>query len=171
MVKSKAGIKAIPYENGGNWMRKRERDICDPKAIESIIEKATVCRLAMCDKGVPYLVPLCFGYENGALYFHSATEGTKLDILKRNSQICFEMDIDCELVRSGDRCSMRYRSVIGNGYASLVEDPADKCHALDLIMEHYRQELFAYPETALRRTVIIKVEIQKMTGKTTHGDV
>ncbi len=146
-------------------MRKKEREIYDPLATESIIERANVCRLAMCEKGVPYVVPLCFGYEVGALYFHSATEGRKLEILKDNPKVCFEMDVDWELVRSGNRCNMKYRSVIGNGHATLVEEPADKRHALDLIMRHYHQEPFAYPEATLKRTAIIKVEIEEMTGK------
>jgi hypothetical protein len=110
-------------------------------------------------------VPLCFGYEKGELYFHSATEGRKLEILKKNPRVSFEMDIDWELVRSGDHCNMRYRSVIGFGNASLVEAQEDKRNSLDLIMRHYLQEPFAYPEATLKRTVIIKVEIEEMTGK------
>jgi len=86
---------------------KKEREIRDPKVIESIISRTNVCRLAMCDEGLPYVVPLCFGYEKGALYFHSATVGRKLEILKKNPKVSFEMDIDWELVRSSDRCNMR----------------------------------------------------------------
>jgi nitroimidazol reductase NimA-like FMN-containing flavoprotein (pyridoxamine 5'-phosphate oxidase superfamily) len=119
----------------------------------------------MCDEGLPYVVPLCFGYEKGALYFHSATVGRKLEILKKNPKVSFEMDIDWVLVRSGDRCNMRYRSVIGFGDASLIEASEDKRNALDLIMRHYHQEPFAYPQDTLKRTAIIKVEIEEMTGK------
>jgi hypothetical protein len=75
------------------------------------------------------------------------------------------MDIDWEIVRSGDHCNMRYRSVIGFGNASFVEDPEDKRNSLDLIMRHYHQEPFSYPEDTLKRTAIIKVEIEEMTGK------
>jgi nitroimidazol reductase NimA-like FMN-containing flavoprotein (pyridoxamine 5'-phosphate oxidase superfamily) len=144
---------------------KKGREIRDPKVIESIISRANVCRLAMCDEGLPYVVPLCFGYEKGALYFHSATVGRKLEILKKNPKVSFEMDIDWELVRSGDRCNMRYRSVIGFGDASLIEASEDKRNALDLIMRHYHQEPFAYPQATLKRTAIIKVEIEEMMGK------
>jgi len=56
-------------------MRKKEREIRDPKVIESIVCRANVCRLAMCEEGLPDVVPLFFGYEKGALYFHSATVG------------------------------------------------------------------------------------------------
>jgi len=60
---------------------------------------------------------------------------------------------------------MRYRSVIGFGSAAFVEAPEDKRNSLDLIMRHYHQEPFAYPEATLKRTAIIKVEIEEMTGK------
>ena len=103
-------------------MRRKEREISDPQVLESIINSAKVCRLAMCEGGVPFVVPLCFGYEKGALYFHSAIEGRKLEILKKNPRVSFEMDIDWELVRSGDHCNMRYRSVIGFGKATLFNN-------------------------------------------------
>ncbi len=147
-------------------MRRQEREISDPKVLESIINKASVCRLAMCEGSVPYIVPLCFGYEKGALYFHSAIEGRKLEILKKNPRVCFEMDIDCELVKSGDRCTMKYRSVIGNGQASFIETLEDKRNALDLIMRHYNQEPIPYPDPVLTNMLaVIKAEIKEMTGK------
>ncbi len=147
-------------------MRRKEREITDPKVLESIINRANVCRLAMCEGDVPYIVPLCFGYERGALYFHSATEGRKLDILQKNPRVSFEMDVDSELVRTGDRCTMKYRSIIGSGNASLIEALEDKRNALDLIMMHYHQEPIVCPEPVLMNVAIIKVEIEEMTGKT-----
>lgn len=68
-------------------MRRKEREICDPEEMESIISRACVCRLAMCEGYAPYVVPLCFGYEGEYLYFHSATEGRKLEILKKNPRV------------------------------------------------------------------------------------
>lgn len=147
-------------------MRRQEREISDPKVLESIISKANICRLAMCEGGVPYVVPLCFGYEKGTLHFHSAMEGRKLEILKKNPKVCFEMDIESEIVKSEDRCTMKYRSVIGSGNASFIEALEDKRKALDLIMRHYNQESFPYPEPVLiNMLAVIKVKIVKMTGK------
>jgi len=146
-------------------MRRKDREITDLGEIESIIQRAEVCRLAFCDMGKPYVVPLCFGYRRGEFYFHSASEGRKLDMLRNNRRVCFEMDIDQELIRSIDRCSMRYRSVIGSGSARIVEERDERAEALDLIMHHYRQEPFIYSEETLERTVIIKVEIEELTGK------
>jgi Predicted flavin-nucleotide-binding protein len=146
-------------------MRRNDREISDLGEIESIIQRADICRLAFCDRGKPYVVPLCFGYRREAIYFHSAREGRKLDMIRNNRQVCFEMDIDQELIRSIDRCSMRYRSVIGSGLARIVEERDVMAEALDLIMRHYRQEPFIYSEETLESTVIIKVEIEELTGK------
>jgi hypothetical protein len=146
-------------------MRRKEREISDPIVLESIINEANVCRLALCEGGMPYMVPLCFGYEKGVLYFHSAVEGRKLEIIHKNPRVCFEIDIDWELVRSGDRCSLKYKSVIGFGNASFIEESKDKRNALDLIMRHYNQEPIDYPEPIVNSVAVIKVEIEEMTGK------
>jgi len=102
-------------------MRRKDREIEDRAELESIISAANVCRLAMSENDRPYIVPLCFGYKNDNLYFHSAGEGKKLEMLRKNKYVCFEMDIDHELVRADLPCEseMKYRSVIGFGQASL----------------------------------------------------
>jgi uncharacterized protein len=146
-------------------MKRKDREICDKDVMESIICQANVCRLAFCDGFVPYVVPLCFGYCQGVIYFHAAKEGRKLEILSKNSKVCFEIDIDQEQIRSQDHCSMRYRSVIGFGTASIVVEKEEKVQALDQIMRHYHQEPSAYSEATLERTAIIKVNIEDMTGK------
>lgn len=150
-------------------MRRNDKAITDREEIDSIIRISQVCRLAMCEGGLPYVVPLCFGYDEGTLYFHSASEGLKLDVLKRNNRVCFEMDIAQELIRPNcdnrDNCSMRYKSVIGFGRAYFIREPAEKMNALDIIMRHYSQEPFAYPEAVIANTEVFKVEIEGMTGK------
>jgi nitroimidazol reductase NimA-like FMN-containing flavoprotein (pyridoxamine 5'-phosphate oxidase superfamily) len=74
-------------------MRRSEREIKDRALIDAIIRQCQVCRLGLSDGEEPYIVPLCFGYDGETLYFHSAPEGKKLDILRNNSRVCFEFDI------------------------------------------------------------------------------
>ena len=148
-------------------MRRKEKEITDIKEIEFIIQQSQVCRLALADEGLPYIVPLCFGYKNKMLYFHSAKEGQKIDILRRNRQVCFEFDIDAR-VRSGKTAcawGMGYKSVIGYGTASLVEDPEEKQKALDIIMRQYSEGEFEYSAKNLAEMLVIKVDISAMTGK------
>ncbi|MBC8471645.1 MAG: pyridoxamine 5'-phosphate oxidase family protein [Planctomycetes bacterium] len=148
-------------------MRRKDQEITDIASIEDIIRKGQVCRLALSENGRPYIVPLCFGYKDNNLYFHSAREGKKLDILRKNNNVCFEIDIDHELVKGKKacNCSMKYRSVIGFGKAELIEDIEPKRRAFNIIMQNYFEGFFKYPEESIQNTVIIKVEIESMTGK------
>ncbi|MDP6627262.1 MAG: pyridoxamine 5'-phosphate oxidase family protein [Methanopyri archaeon] len=148
-------------------MRRADREVTDREEIESILERATVCRLGMCADGEPYVVPLSFGYVDGRLYFHSASEGKKLDILRGNGKVCFEVDVDTEVIPAKSPCGwgMRYASVIGFGTASIVEDLDEKRSALDIIMTHYGGHGANYPALMLRKVAIIRVDIENMTGK------
>lgn len=148
-------------------MRRKDKEITDKSEIESIINRAMVCRLALADQNRPYVVPLCFGYKDNSLYFHSAGEGKKIDMLKKNNRVCFEFDVDYEIIKADKACSwgMPYKSVIGFGRASFVEDFDSKRQALNIIMRQYGGKSFEYPKEKVDNTLIIKVEIEHMTGK------
>ena len=148
-------------------MRRKDKIVEDIEAMETIIRGAKICRLGLCENEQPYIVPLCFGYEDKNLYFHCATEGKKLDILKSNNNVCFEMDIDPGLMEADEACNwgFTYKSIIGFGRALIVNDVEMKCRALDLIMKHYTQGSFTYSAESLDNIVIIRVEIEEMTGK------
>ncbi len=135
--------------------------------MEEIISRSTVCRLAMTDGDRPYLVPLCFGYRNGSLFFHSALQGRKVDILKRNPNVCFAFDIDQEVTAAERACgwSMRYRSVVGFGKARIVEEEDDKRKALEIIMENYSAGEHSFDDSEVSSVLIIRVDIEEMTGK------
>ena len=148
-------------------MRRKEKEISDKTIMESIILRSSVCRLALSEDGRPYVVPLCFGYKDNILYFHSAREGMKLDILKQNNKVCIEFDIDHEIVEADDACGwgMKYQSVIGFGKGSIIDDLEKKRKALDIIMQHYSRSSYEFPDSKVKKTVIIKVEIEHMTGR------
>ena len=77
-------------------MRRKDREVTDLGAIERIIGDCKVLRLGMVDGRRPYVVPLNFGFDlrGGVLelYCHSAPEGRKVEVLRRNPEVCFEMD-------------------------------------------------------------------------------
>ncbi|MDR2759002.1 MAG: pyridoxamine 5'-phosphate oxidase family protein, partial [Spirochaetaceae bacterium] len=107
-------------------MRRKDREITDIEELRGIISRCKVCRLAMAENNRPYVVPLNFGYEyqNGELilYFHGAQEGEKIDMLKKNPQVCFEMDGGHRLVegREAHDYSFAYESIIGFGEVEFV---------------------------------------------------
>lgn len=148
-------------------MRRTDKQIHDVAAMEGILRRATICRLAISADDRPYVVPLCFGYQDNTLYFHCAPEGMKLDILRKNDRVCFEADVDHEFVRANDACgwSLKYRSVIGFGRAVIVEGAAAKRAALDVIMGHYANGPFQYSADAVVKTTVVRIEIESMTGK------
>lgn len=149
-------------------MRKENREISDKSVIRALMEEAPVCRIGFCDDGSPYVVPMNFGLGENCLFLHCAAEGRKLDILRQNDRVCFEMDFLREIRQGPASCGWgaRYESVIGFGRAILVEDAAEKRFALDRIMEHYRaQGPYAYPDDILAKTAIIRIEIESLTGK------
>ena len=148
-------------------MRRKDKQINDVAVINDILSSTRVCRLALCENNQPYVVPLCFGYKDNTLYFHCAGQGKKLDILRKNKNVCFEIDIDCEVVKADQPCDwgMKYKSVIGFGKAVFIENIEQKCKALDVIMQQYSGGTFEYPANAIENIVVIKIGIESMTGK------
>jgi len=148
-------------------MQKKEKEINNIEEINAIIAKAKVCRLAMVNGDTPYVVPLSFGYHNNTLYFHGATEGQKIKIIRKNPNICFEFDQLFETLVSETACkwSMKYQSIIGFGKAILIEEQEEKRTALEIIMSQYSNQEFQFPDDMLKATAVIKVEIESMTGK------
>ncbi len=151
-------------------MRRSDKEIKDINIIEGILREAQVCRIALCDDNKPYIVPMNFGFKDNYLYLHSAAEGRKMDILSKNRNICFEVDIQNELIKSDNACNwgMKYYSVIGFGKAIFIEDINEKREALNIIMQKYNEndaKSFEYSEITLNKTAVIKVEITEITGK------
>ena len=150
-------------------MRRSEKEIGDETEIREVIRRCVVCRLGMVDDGLPYVVPLSFGYEAGQLFLHSAPEGRKIETLRKNPQVCFEFDVDCQVVRAAEPCdwAMRFRSVVGFGRAEFVDDPEEKRRALAVIMRQYAgaEERFSVPDRGLERTTVIRIDVESMTGK------
>ena len=149
-------------------MRRKDKEIVDKEIMESIVQKAIVCRIALSDNNMPYLIPVNFGYKDNVLYFHSATEGKKIEILKKNNKVCIEVDINHKIIAHEKPCSfgMRYNSVIGFGTASFIDDMEKKKDALGIIMDHYAPgKNFEFRERMLNRIVVIQIKIDSMTGK------
>ncbi len=153
-------------------MRRKDRELSDFNEILAILDKCDVCRLAMVDNGKPYVVPLNFGCseENGVitLYFHSAAEGRKIDILKIAPAVCVEMDCSHELITGEKACdfTMDFKSIIGSGKAEFIDSEEEKVFALTRIVQKYSDAVsFEFDENLLKRTTLFKVNVSDFTGK------
>ncbi|MDR0733908.1 MAG: pyridoxamine 5'-phosphate oxidase family protein [Dysgonamonadaceae bacterium] len=151
-------------------MRRKEREITDRREIDEIVYSARVMRLALADNNMPFLVPLFYAYDGTSLYFHSARAGTKIDILKRNNQVCFEISVDHGVVESDSACDFeaRHRTVIGFGKAVFVEDEAERTAALTRIVKQFTDKTFEFPKANLHATAIVRIDIDLIKGKK-HG--
>ena len=129
----------------GYSMRRKDREVLGDENIAKIIEQCTTCHVAMvddADAGVPYVIPLSFGYslEGGVLelYFHCAHVGKKLDCIRKNPNVAFSMCVENRIEIHEDvycKSGRFYASVVGQGKAEIVEDNAEKCRGLSLLME------------------------------------
>lgn len=148
-------------------MNRKDREITDIEEIEKIINNAKLIRVAVCENNRPYIVPLNFGYKEKCIYVHSSKKGMKIDILKKNNNVSFEVDSDHKLVLSDKACdfSMTYKSVIGFGKAYFISNLTQKKQALDIIMAHYSNGIFDYSQEQLEKICIIRIDIESMTGK------
>jgi len=149
-------------------MRRKDKEVKDKNVIISALNRAMICRLGLTEDDMPYIVPMNFGYKDNCLYFHSAPIGKKIEIIKKNNQVCFEIDIDHEVVITESACNatMKYLSIIGFGIAELIEDFEHKQNALQIIMDHYSSnKKHEFSKKMIEKIVIIKVKIEKMTGK------
>lgn len=153
-------------------MRRKEREVKGIDGIEQIIRRCKTCHLAMVDNGAPYVVPLNFGYEvrddSLTLYFHSAKEGRKIDILHRNPQVCFCISEEGEPVYTAQtpcNSGYYYASVIGGGDVEFVEDAQEKCDALSLLMRHQAgMEIQFTPEQA-GAVCVFRLRPTEISGK------
>lgn len=111
--------------------------------IEKILQKCTTCRIAMISEGKPYIIPMVFGYnwdDTGlTLYFHSGLRGKKNEALRKNPDVCFELDIEGELIGFGEMAnsySRAFSCIIGEGKVEYAQSLEEKKAGFEYIMQH-----------------------------------
>jgi nitroimidazol reductase NimA-like FMN-containing flavoprotein (pyridoxamine 5'-phosphate oxidase superfamily) len=148
-------------------MRRKDKEITDRNEIDGIISRCKVCRIALCENGQPYIVPLHFGYDGKYLYFHSANAGKKIEIIKQNNRVGFEFDIFNEIITAETPCKWgtKYESVIGSGIAEFIESEQEKTKALECILSQYGGSFNEFKDSLLSSVAVIRVTIISISGK------
>ncbi len=149
-------------------MKKPSQKIQDESTMEEILSGGMICRLAMIDGEKPYMLSFNYGYRNRCIYIHSAPEGKKIDLLKKNNQVGFEIEEGVEILKAEKACgwSTKYRSVTGHGEVKILTDPELKKEGLEVIMDqHGAVGPFEFPSGQLERMVVLQLQITSMTGK------
>ena len=151
-------------------MRRKDREITDFDAIVQIIRACVSCVLGLNDDGFPYLVPMNFGMdiEEGQLYlyFHCANEGKKLDLIRKDNRVTFEMDCEHNFILYEERmsCTMGFASVIGHGTISFVPEE-EKLDALKILMRQYHAEDFRFNTDMVPATTVLRLKVSDVIGK------
>ena len=154
-----------------NGMTRRERQIFDIDKILEILDKSKVLHLGMVDGDEPYVVPMNYGYtyenEKLTIWLHGATTGRKLDVIKKNPKLFFEMECDLIPFEGNVACKygLSYSSVMGKGIAEIVEDSEEKQKALSILMKTQVQKDFEFNEKLASVVGVIKIVVSEFTAK------
>ena len=153
-------------------MRRKDREITNTEEIINILETAMILHLGLLDGEYPYVVPLHYGYEfkNDTIvfYVHGANEGHKIDLIRSDPNVCVELECNVEPISGGDiPCGYgsTYASIIGRGEAELLEDPAEKIHGLNTIMQHQTNRHFDFSPEMAAGVAVIKITAHHFTAK------
>lgn len=158
-------------------MRRKDREVTDQNAIQKIIEDSKVLHLGLLDEDYPYVVPMHYGYEFQGetliFYMHSAKEGYKLDLIRKQDHACVEIENSVEPVSGGEKaCNYGtvYASVIGRGRIEILKDQKEKIHALKKLMLHQTDRVFDIDETMAATVEVLKFYADSYTAKARRAD-
>jgi uncharacterized protein len=154
-------------------MRRKDKEIISIDERLEIIAKCKICRLGLSENNYPYIVPLNYGFSYDAgkltLYFHGAIEGKKIDIIKKNNNVCFEIDCDTKLVEGKNPCNYGYefKSIIGFGKIFILDTKDEKINGLNYIMKQQtgKDKKYDFNENELNNVLVFKMPVDEFTGK------
>ena len=152
-------------------MTKRERQVTDEKQIMAILDAGKVMHLGLAVDNEPYVVPMNYGYthEDGKLvmYLHSAVRGKKLDMIRANPRVFFEIETDVVPFEGVMPCQygMVYSSVMGRGTARIVEDVEEKKKAMSILMKTQTGKDFTFEDRLVSIVAVIRIDVAEYTAK------
>jgi uncharacterized protein len=156
----------------------------------NFLDEERVGRVASIDEqGYPQIIPMNFVYVKkdfidtqsdnkniGAVYMHSHPIGEKIENIKRNSKVGFEVDSYVCFLPSyyfhptdASQADTLYISVVIKGNASIVQDPDEKANALNALMKKYQKEggyeSLSSNMGSVREVTVLKVVPDEIRGK------
>jgi uncharacterized protein len=139
--------------------------------ISMLLKEAPVGHLGLAYENQPYVVPLNYLYVDGAIYFHCAPKGRKIDYIKANSRACFQVGRYGGLISSDNACSHNYQfsSVILEGTIEEVTDLEAKETALRGIVARYSDSAMAekpIPTKKIEGVSVYRIVVETISGKT-----
>ena len=152
-------------------LTKREIKITEPHQIARILDTAKVLHMGLAVDNEPYVLPMNYGYtlEEGklVLYLHSALQGRKLDMMRENPKVFFEMDCDWIPFEGEKPCQygLGYSSIMGCGTAQIVEDVEEKMKAMTALMKTQTGKDFTFNDRLVSIVAVIRIDVREYTAK------
>ena len=152
-------------------MTRRELEIREPEKILQILKECKVLHLGLVDDGLPYIVPMNYGFtmEDGrlTLYIHGAVKGYKLDVIRKNPVCAVEMECEVRPFEGKLPCQYgtSYYSLMGRGKATIVEDVEEKIRAMTILMKTQTEKDFVFNERLVSMVSVIRIDVSEYTAK------
>jgi nitroimidazol reductase NimA-like FMN-containing flavoprotein (pyridoxamine 5'-phosphate oxidase superfamily) len=149
-------------------VRRKDREITDLEEMQRVLKKTKYVTVAFCMDEEPYLVSLSHGYDQNknCLYFHCAPEGKKLVYAKANNKVWGQSVLDYGVT---DECDYAYTSVQFRGKMFLINDLAEKHHAMKVLVyqssNNPEEKLAKIKSEKLEKTTMGRIEISYLSGK------
>jgi len=167
----------FPVTERTRLVREANRAVYDREAIYKTLDEGFVCHVGFSVEGQPYAIPTMYARVGDAVYFHGSSISRMLRSLSAGAPVCITVTLTDGLVlaRSVFNHSMNYRSVVALGHATLIDDPAEKLHALQAFTEKLipgRWNDARQPnEKELKATSILKLPLTEVSAKVRTGPV
>ena len=144
--------------------------ILEKEKIEDILKSEKICFVGFSDEnGIPYVLPMNYGYEDDVIYLHSAPEGKAIEILEQNRNVCITFCTQPKLIWQHPEVACSYRmqcaSIVCNGKVEFEENFDEKVRIMNIIMRQYIDKEFEYSDPAINNVKIWKVAVDTIAAK------
>jgi len=150
-------------------IRRFDRAMSEAETLE-LLEKSSVGRIGTCLEGIPYITPVNYVFHDDCVYFHCALEGRKLENIRKNKNVCFEVDELVSIIQHEIPCHMsaNYKSVIIFGEASIIDNDDVKVDILKKIVEKYSKDKSIgqkLKKDDVSSIIVVRIKPVTITGK------
>lgn len=153
-------------------MRRQDRNITDPARIADVLDSAKTMHLGLVEDGRAYVVPLNYGWveKDGryTIYAHSAADGRKIDLIGEGAEVGFEMDVIVDYFDAPTACGWgnHFKSIIGEGHATLCQTAEEKRAGLTAVMQHYTQKTdWTFEDKMVDLVSVIRIDVTALSCK------
>ncbi|WP_372774794.1 pyridoxamine 5'-phosphate oxidase family protein [Mangrovibacterium sp.] len=137
--------------------------------IDEVIRACKTCYVAMSNDGMPYLLPMNFGYNGEHVILHSAKHGRMWETLQKNPKVCINWTLGEELawqdVQVGCSYRVKSKTVLVEGTIEFIDDYDEKVKCLEETMAQYSDRDFKFGKPAVVNVGIMKVHIDRISAK------